>query len=88
MSNLYCGNYAVCQGMMLDRGDELVNETHARAKGWHIFRGKTMGGGLHEGVLCPKCADNHRRRLSPAPPLQPGQRELFEIEVIVDEAAS
>lgn len=87
MTNLFCDNYAECQGMMLDRGNDLINESHARAKGWHVFHGQTLGGSVHEGLLCPRCADNHRRRLSPAPALLPGQRELFEIEVVVDPEA-
>ena len=87
MANLYCNNYATCNGMMLDRGDDHVNESHARAKGWHIFHGFNMGGSIHEGVLCPICVGAHRRRLSPAPPLLPGQQELISIEVIVDPEA-
>lgn len=87
MANLYCDNYSQCNGMMLDRGSELTNESHARAKGWHIYHGVTMGGSVHDGLLCPACVDSKRRRLNPAPPLLPGQRELFEIEVIVDPEA-
>jgi hypothetical protein len=81
--NLYCDNYATCNGWLRDH-----DETYARTKGWHIFHGTNMGGGSHEGVLCPRCVSTRRRALDPAPPLQPGQQELFVIEAIVDVAGS
>jgi hypothetical protein len=86
--NLYCDNYAQCQEMIHDRGGTGVNETHARAKGWHIFHGHDTIGRDHDAVLGPRCSDARRRALSPAPPLQPGQIELFQIEAVVDEAGS
>lgn len=85
MANIYCDNYATCNGVLFDQGDDHRNETVARAKGWHIYHGHAMGGSVHDGVLCSKCADNNRRRLSPAPPLLPGQEELFSIVVEFDE---
>lgn len=75
--NLYCQNYATCNGMLVDRGDPNLNETHARAKGWHIYHGHSMSGTVHDGVLCPRCADSRRRSLAPAPPVQQGQQELW-----------
>lgn len=87
MANLYCNNYAQCNSMLLDRGNDETNESHARARGWHIYHGYNMGGSVHDGVLCAKCVDSNRRRLSPAPPLLPGQQELISIEVIVDPEA-
>lgn len=86
--NLYCDNYATCHEIQYDRGSPEANEIQARAKGWHIFKGTNMGGSPHEGSLGPKCVGTHRRALNPAPPLQPGQQELWEIEVIVEEAGS
>ena len=77
--NLYCDNYSVCNSYLLD-----ATETQARAKGWHIFHGTNQGGGQHDAVLCPRCVDSRRRALSPAPPPQPGDRELFVIEAIVE----
>jgi hypothetical protein len=82
--NLYCQNYATCHGVVIDRGTGDLNEIHARAKGWHIFHGHSMGGDAHDAVLCGKCVDSRRRDLTPAPPLQPGQQELWAI----DEAGS
>jgi hypothetical protein len=87
MANLYCQNYVTCNGMFVDRGDLATNESVARAKGWHIYHGTTIGGVPHEGLLCPQCIGMHRRRLNPAPPLLPGQQELISIEVIIDPTA-
>lgn len=85
--NLYCDNYSVCNEYLPDQGTVQANETRARAKGWHIWHGVTMGGSPHHGCLGPRCADNHRRRLSPSPPVLVGQQELIEIVVTVDPAA-
>lgn len=85
--NLYCDNYSTCNGYLVDQGSSEANEARARAKGWHIFHGVTMGGDPHHGALCGSCAGSHRRKLSPAKPLLPGQQELIEIVVTVDPAA-
>jgi hypothetical protein len=79
--NLYCNNYATCNGMLRDH-----DETYARAKGWHIFHGADMGGKPHDAVLCDRCVSTRRRALDPAPPLQRGQQELFLIEAIIDDS--
>lgn len=75
--NLYCDNYATCNEMVVDRGGASETRLAARAKGWHIFDGLTQGGVEHHAVLGPQCVGSRRRSLDPAPPHQPGQRELF-----------
>lgn len=81
--NVYCDNLPVCGGKQEDRGAGTPTETELRVKGWHIYHGTTIGGAKHDAVLCPSCASNRRKALAPAPSL-PGQRELWEIEAIVD----
>lgn len=78
--NIYCDNYSVCNSLIQDG----ITEARARAKGWHMFDGTDQGGRQHTAVLCPRCVDTKRRALDPAPPLQPGDQELFTIEVIVE----
>ena len=70
-----CDNYSVCGGDM----PLAVSEDSARAKGWHIFHGTTIGGAPADGVLCPDCAKSSRtqgRRLG-VPPA--GMEPLFEV---------
>jgi len=80
--NIYCDNYSVCNSYLTDG----ITEERARVKGWHIFHGTNIGGTRHDAILCPKCADSRRYALSTPPPLQPGDQELFVIEVQIEEA--
>lgn len=82
--DLFCDNYSVCKSMQRDRGHSDDTEKVARARGWHIFHGEDNGGKPHDAVLCGKCVDVKRHPLKPAPPLQPGQVELFEFTVYHD----
>lgn len=84
MKNLYCNNYAECNSYILTLDTVHETEVYARTKGWHIFHGTDNGGKQHDAILCAHCVDSRRRALSPAPPLQPGQQELFEIVAIID----
>jgi hypothetical protein len=86
--NIYCDNYSTCNEVMFDRGSEVATKTRARAGGWHIFDGTTIGGAEHHATLGPVCAGMRRRALDPAPPLQPGQIELFEIVAYTDKEPS
>lgn len=81
-----CDNFSVCKSTEQDRGAGTLTEQHLRAKGWHIYHGRTNSGQEHHAVLCPRCATNRRRELAPPPGLRPGQEELFLIEAIVNEA--
>ena len=85
--DIVCDNLPVCGGKVEDKGAGTPTETELRVKGWHIYHGTTIGGASHDAVLCPSCASNRRRTLAPAPDLQPGQQELWTIEVTVDEAS-
>lgn len=73
--NLYCDNYASCHEMMVDRGTASATTARARAAGWHIFDGTTMGGSEHHAVLGPRCVGTNRS-LPPAPVGLSGQMEL------------
>lgn len=79
--NMYCDNYSVCNSYLADG----ITPERARAKGWHMFDGTDQGGREHKAVLCPRCIDTKRRALDPAPPLQPGDQELFVIQVDIEE---
>jgi hypothetical protein len=59
--NLYCDRYSVCNSMYMDRGSN--TEEMARAKGWIVWQGETMGGKLQEVILCDLCVDASRRRV-------------------------
>lgn len=87
MKNLYCDNYRSCNSYAPALDSQQQTETYARAKGWHVFHGTDQSGNEHHAVLCAHCVDAKRRALNPAPPLQPGQQELFEIVAIVDQEA-
>lgn len=78
--NLYCDNYSDCNEVMFSRGAKPATVIFARAKGWHIYDGNTIGGAELHATLGPQCVGAHRRALAPPPPLRPGQIELFEIE--------
>lgn len=73
--NLYCDNYRTCNSFCPDQGTKERTEARARARGWHVFHGQTMGGSDHDGILCEKCASS-RRLAKPVTPL-PDQQELF-----------
>jgi hypothetical protein len=85
--NLYCDNYQTCNSYTMSLNSLEETETRARARGWHIFHGTDNSGKAHDAVLCAHCVDSRRRKLDPAPPLQPGQQELFSIEARVDRKA-
>jgi hypothetical protein len=83
--NLYCDNYSTCNSYQMDQGSPHRTEERARARGWHLFHGTDNGGKPHDAVLCGQCVDDRRRKLNPAPPLQPGQQQLFEVVVYHNE---
>lgn len=87
VKNLYCDNYTTCNSYVMALNTTEATESRARARGWHIFHGEDHAGREHHAVLCHHCVDAKRRKLDPAPPLQPGQQELFEFKVIIDERA-
>lgn len=72
--NILCDRIDVCGSMIMDRGADTENV--ARARGWHLWKGQTMGGRDQEVTLCPVCVEAGRRFLGPrAQPLE-GQEEL------------
>lgn len=81
--NIYCDRYSVCNSMLLDQGSVARNEAHARAKGWHLWNGFTLGGKRQSVILCYRCVESKRRELNPAPEHLNGQLDLFELVVRV-----
>ncbi len=55
---LYCDNYRTCNGIsvLLDTDHETYER--ARARGWHVWQGETMGGTIRQVILCHRCAGN------------------------------
>lgn len=76
-ASFYCDNYATCNGVFFLRDTVLQTEAHARARGWHLWRGITEGGKRTEVTLCGKCVDSKRRQLAPAPQPLEGDMQLF-----------
>lgn len=77
--DLYCDRFSACESKILDRGPD--TESAARAKGWHIWRGQTMGGKDQEVHLCHKCVESGRRMLKTAEAL-PGQYPIPQLQII------
>lgn len=73
----YCDNYASCNSFLIVRDLVFQTEAHARAKGWHLWRGITEGGKRTEVTLCGRCVDSKRRQLAPASPPLEGDVHLF-----------
>lgn len=72
--NILCDRIDVCGSMILDRGAETVNV--ARARGWHMWQGQTLGGEYQEVILCPVCVEAGRRFLGPRTKPLEGQETL------------
>ena len=77
MSSFYCDNYATCNSYLSTRDSVTQTEAHARAKGWHLWRGITEGGKRTEVTLCGRCVESKRRQLAPAPRPLEGDLQLF-----------
>ena len=73
---LYCDRYSHCNGFIVSRDMLADTEMYARSKGWHIWRGETMGGKESEVILCGRCVQSHRRNLAPAPSPMEGDLQL------------
>lgn len=78
--NMICDRFSVCNSTFPDRGEG--TENYARAKGWHIWRGMTLGGKEHEVTLCNRCVESHRRQLKPEHQELPGQYPIPELEIV------
>lgn len=77
--DIICDRVDVCHSRILDRGKDTENV--ARAKGWHIWRGQTMGGKDQEVTLCHKCVEAGRRLLKRVEAL-PGQYPIPQLQLI------
>ena len=74
--NLYCDNYSTCRSRVYDQGGTRT-EVVARARGWHLWEGETLGGEQQKVVLCKGCMGAKTRDLPPAPEKLTGQQKLF-----------
>lgn len=79
--SLICDNFAHCNSSVLLE----ITEDRARAAGWHLWSGETMGGKWAEVRLCPKCAGRHSRPDAHLPPLQPGDSTMIQVEIEFEE---
>lgn len=77
--DVYCDRFDVCRSKVLDRGPR--TEDHARAKGWHIWQGMTMGGTEQKVTLCDKCVSAGRRMLKTVEAL-PNQYPIPELRIV------
>lgn len=77
--DVICDRFDVCRSKVLDRGPK--TEDYARAKGWHIWRGETMGGQQQVVTLCGQCVESGRRMLKSVEAL-PGQYPIPRLEII------
>lgn len=73
--SIECDNAIDC-GSMVTRGDLSETIAYARAKGWHMYQGKSLTGKYIDVKLCPSCIGTSRSRLPPAPLVLDGQLEL------------
>lgn len=58
---LFCDNFKKCQFAIPYADTDHLTEERARARGWHVWHGTTMGGTEKTVVLCPSCVGHHRR---------------------------
>lgn len=79
--NIYCDRYAECNSVYLDRGPK--TKEMARARGWVIWTGTTLGGKEQEVILCDFCVDTSRRRLRhDRYETLPGQYPIPELRIV------
>ncbi len=72
--NVYCDNYATCNGVVLDWSNDHPTDDMLRVRGWRVWRGDSMTGVPLDVKLCDKCVKSSR--LIKAEVLE-GQEELF-----------
>lgn len=77
--DIICDRFDVCRSKILDRGPK--TEDHARAKGWHIWHGTTMGGREQTVTLCGACVESGRRMLKTVEQL-PNQYPIPQLQII------
>ena len=83
--NIYCDRYSECKSMYMDRGAD--TENMARASGWVIWSGQTMGGQDQEVRLCDKCVEASRRMIRRHRyEALPGQYPIPELKIVKPDA--
>lgn len=78
--DIYCDRFPECRSVYMDRGQD--TEAMAQARGWTIWRGRTMGGQEQEVILCDKCVEAGRRITRPRMVPLDGQYEIPELRVV------
>lgn len=71
--DLVCG-LDDCGARLLALSTEAETVNRARAGGWHVWTGETVGGACKTVVLCPTHSRGHRA--GPAQPIE-GEQTLF-----------
>jgi hypothetical protein len=72
--NVYCDNYATCNGAVLDWSLDGPSDDMLRVRGWRRWRGESLTGMPLDVTLCGKCVKS--TRMAPTEILE-GQEELF-----------
>jgi predicted RNA-binding Zn-ribbon protein involved in translation (DUF1610 family) len=63
---------------LVDSGDNRVMTiARARARGWGVFDGRTIGGSAMVSHICPQCRGTNRSRLPAPPPRLEEDEQLF-----------
>lgn len=72
--NVYCDNYATCNGAVLDWSLDGPNDDTLRVRGWRRWRGESLTGVHLNVTLCNKCVASTRPIRAE---VLEGQEELF-----------
>lgn len=72
--NVYCDNYATCNGAVLDWSAGRPSDDHLRVRGWRTWKGASLTGKQLDVTLCPRCVQSHAMR---PPEVLNGQEGLF-----------
>lgn len=71
-----CDNHVTCGAEVPEQASEAATAMLALARGWHLWRGETLGGKPGRVALCRACVGANRR--PERPQIDPlGQEPLF-----------
>ena len=73
---IQCDNYATCGNARVRAGSLEFSIESARARGYHIWTGYTIGGTKMSAILCDECVGKKERRHLKSVPLE-GDQPLF-----------
>lgn len=72
--NVYCDNYATCQGVVMDWSNDRPTDDMLRARGWRVWQGESLTGAPLAVCLCNRCVASTRPVRAE---VLEGQEELF-----------